>query len=242
MTTLTVNTTVIACGENFGVDMSEKKKEIKSILLKAMGIEVPASKTWSRRRIEGVERSKWGNIIRACGITGCQYKTDNPDSVKNHKAVKHGINVVWVLRRKQGWQIIAEPFLSLSVTAVTMRAHKVMKKRNTSIEKLVEEEGFMNGTTTTTTTTTTSSGPLEESGEYQKAWAWTKEEDEALGRGRLKHGTDWEKIHAIVNETGEGRTLAVRTIETQFLGIEVRFKQCTSTLRIIVRWHLREKT
>ena len=69
----------------------------------------------------------------------------------------------------------------------------------------------MNGTTTTKTKTktTTSSGPLEESGEYQKVGGWTKEEDEALGRGRLKHGTDWEKIHAIVNETGEGRTLAV---------------------------------
>ncbi|GMH57293.1 hypothetical protein TrLO_g5927 [Triparma laevis f. longispina] len=36
--TLTVNQTVTACGENFGVDMSERKKEIKSILLKAMDL------------------------------------------------------------------------------------------------------------------------------------------------------------------------------------------------------------
>ncbi|GMH47578.1 hypothetical protein TrLO_g8197 [Triparma laevis f. longispina] len=45
--------------------------------------------------IEGVERDKWGKIIRTCGVACCPYKTGKPDQLKNHKAAKHGINVVW---------------------------------------------------------------------------------------------------------------------------------------------------
>ncbi|GMH72678.1 hypothetical protein TrST_g12103 [Triparma strigata] len=43
----------------------------------------------------GLARDKWGNIIRTCGIAGCQYKTGNTTNMKNHKAAKHGIDVVW---------------------------------------------------------------------------------------------------------------------------------------------------
>ena len=42
----------------------------------------------------GLVRDKWGYIIRACGIAGCQYKTGYTSSMKNHKAAKHGIDVV----------------------------------------------------------------------------------------------------------------------------------------------------
>ena len=45
--------------------------------------------------IVGVERDKWGKVIKMCGIVGCQYKTGKPDQLKSHRAVKHGINVVW---------------------------------------------------------------------------------------------------------------------------------------------------
>ena len=40
-------------------------------------------------------RDEWGNIIRECGIAGCQYKTGKTSDMKNHKAAKHGIDVVW---------------------------------------------------------------------------------------------------------------------------------------------------
>jgi len=46
----------------------------------------------SRKR---VERNKFGNIMRPCGTAGCQFKTDSTSNIKNHKAAKHGINVVW---------------------------------------------------------------------------------------------------------------------------------------------------
>jgi hypothetical protein len=35
---ITVNQAVIACGESFGCDMKERKKEIKKLLLAAMGM------------------------------------------------------------------------------------------------------------------------------------------------------------------------------------------------------------
>lgn len=37
---------------------------------------------------------------------------------------------------------------------------------------------------------------------------WTKEEDEALTRGRLKYGDDWEKIHETEKEVLGRRTVA----------------------------------
>ncbi|GMI14350.1 hypothetical protein TrLO_g14242 [Triparma laevis f. longispina] len=48
-----------------------------------------------RQRIDGVERDKHGEIIRMCGMAGCQYKTGHGQHMKVHKAAKHGINVVW---------------------------------------------------------------------------------------------------------------------------------------------------
>ena len=48
-----------------------------------------------RQRIEGVERDKHGEIIRMCGMAGCQYKTGHDQHMKVYKAAKHGINVVW---------------------------------------------------------------------------------------------------------------------------------------------------
>ena len=61
------------------------------------GVEAPVRKrAWnSWKRIKGVERDKRGWIIRACGIADCQYKTSMSVSMKNHKAAKHGIDVVW---------------------------------------------------------------------------------------------------------------------------------------------------
>ncbi|GMH82316.1 hypothetical protein TL16_g09214 [Triparma laevis f. inornata] len=50
-----------------------------------------------------------------------------------------------VLRRERGWQAIAEPFTETSVAAVTTRAHKVLRMRNTSIFHLFEEEGLKKG-------------------------------------------------------------------------------------------------
>ncbi|GMH63744.1 hypothetical protein TrLO_g573 [Triparma laevis f. longispina] len=61
----------------------------------AGGDGVSARRKRGRQKIEGVERDKRGRIIRTCGIAGCQYKTGKPDQLKNHKATKHGINVVW---------------------------------------------------------------------------------------------------------------------------------------------------
>mmetsp|Transcript_12764 Transcript_12764/g.23345 ORF Transcript_12764/g.23345 Transcript_12764/m.23345 type:complete len:273 (+) Transcript_12764:371-1189(+) len=46
------------------------------------------------QKIEGMERDEKGQIIVACGIAGCQYK-GRLTNVKNHKAAKHGIDVVW---------------------------------------------------------------------------------------------------------------------------------------------------
>ncbi|GMH55563.1 hypothetical protein TrST_g6466 [Triparma strigata] len=43
----------------------------------------------------GLVRDKWGKIIRTCGIAGCQYKTSGTTAMKQHKAAKHGIDVVW---------------------------------------------------------------------------------------------------------------------------------------------------
>ena len=36
---------------------------------------------------------------------------------------------------------------------------------------------------------------------------WTEEEDEALRRGRLKHGNDWKKVHKTENEVFGHRKL-----------------------------------
>ncbi|GMI18349.1 hypothetical protein TrLO_g7894 [Triparma laevis f. longispina] len=59
-------------------------------------VEAPLRRAWNRyRRIEGVERVKRGYVTRTRGIAGCQYKTGKMDNMKNHKAAKHGINVVW---------------------------------------------------------------------------------------------------------------------------------------------------
>ncbi|GMH78356.1 hypothetical protein TrLO_g9995, partial [Triparma laevis f. longispina] len=57
------------------------------------GVDFPLRRsTW----VEGVERDKTGrNIIRMCGLPGCQYKTGYTNTMKKHKAAKHGINVVW---------------------------------------------------------------------------------------------------------------------------------------------------
>ena len=59
-----------------------------------MGYGVSARKH-GRPRVEGVERDKWENSIRTCGISGCKYKAGVTSSMKSHKAAKHGINVVW---------------------------------------------------------------------------------------------------------------------------------------------------
>ncbi|GMI03759.1 hypothetical protein TrVE_jg5420 [Triparma verrucosa] len=48
-----------------------------------------------------------------------------------------------VQNRERGWAVIAKPFPNLSVAAVTTRAHKVLKKRETSIEQLIRD-GFGN--------------------------------------------------------------------------------------------------
>ena len=42
----------------------------------------------------GLVRDKRGKVIRMCGIAGCQYKSGGTID-KNHKAAKHGIDVVW---------------------------------------------------------------------------------------------------------------------------------------------------
>jgi len=42
----------------------------------------------------GLVRDKEGRVIRTCGIAGCQYR-GRADHMKNHKAAKHGIDVVW---------------------------------------------------------------------------------------------------------------------------------------------------
>ncbi|GMH51597.1 hypothetical protein TrLO_g2522 [Triparma laevis f. longispina] len=51
--------------------------------------------TLARKRPHNLERDKRGNIIRACGIVGCQYKTGLLENMQRLKASKHGINVVW---------------------------------------------------------------------------------------------------------------------------------------------------
>ena len=66
-----------------------------SVASVAGGYGVSARRTWSRQRVEGVERDKRGGITRTCWIIGCQYKHGNTGLMKRHKAAKHGINVVW---------------------------------------------------------------------------------------------------------------------------------------------------
>mmetsp|Transcript_14090 Transcript_14090/g.28763 ORF Transcript_14090/g.28763 Transcript_14090/m.28763 type:complete len:102 (+) Transcript_14090:231-536(+) len=44
---------------------------------------------------DGKERDKRGQIIKVCGIDGCTYKTGITANMKNHKAAKHNIDVVW---------------------------------------------------------------------------------------------------------------------------------------------------
>ncbi|GMH98791.1 hypothetical protein TrVE_jg8870 [Triparma verrucosa] len=45
----------------------------------------------------GLVRDKWGNIVRTCGIAGCQYR-GRSSYIKTHKAAKHGIDVVWSIK------------------------------------------------------------------------------------------------------------------------------------------------
>ncbi|GMI06220.1 hypothetical protein TrVE_jg10105 [Triparma verrucosa] len=45
----------------------------------------------NRKRIEGVERDKWGKIIRPCGVGECTYKSSNTTCMKNHRESKHGV-------------------------------------------------------------------------------------------------------------------------------------------------------
>ena len=53
------------------------------------------------QKIEGMERDEKGQIIVACGIAGCQYK-GRLTNVKNHKAAKHGIDVIWYRCDQEG--------------------------------------------------------------------------------------------------------------------------------------------
>ena len=56
----------------------------------------------------GLVRDKWGNIIRVCGIAGCQYKTGQTTSMKHHKAAKHGIDVIWFSCDQDGCDYMAK--------------------------------------------------------------------------------------------------------------------------------------
>ncbi|GMH58823.1 hypothetical protein TrLO_g7995 [Triparma laevis f. longispina] len=78
--------TTAAFGEEMKVEVAEERS--------ADLITTPTRKH-SHNWVEGVERDKRGNIIRTCGIDGCEYKTGQTGSMKSHKAAKHGINVVW---------------------------------------------------------------------------------------------------------------------------------------------------
>ncbi|GMH93910.1 hypothetical protein TrST_g7945 [Triparma strigata] len=49
----------------------------------------------------GMERDKWGKIIRTCGIAGCQHRCRS-SHMKYHKASKHGIDVVWFSCDQEG--------------------------------------------------------------------------------------------------------------------------------------------
>ena len=40
------------------------------------------------QRIEGMERDRWGGIIRTCGVAGCQYKTGVTAQMKYNNAAK----------------------------------------------------------------------------------------------------------------------------------------------------------
>ena len=51
---------------------------------------------------------------------------------------------------------------------------------------------------------------------------WTEEEDEALKRGRLKHGYAWEKIRVLVNKAGDGRTLNAVKGRNQALNLALK--------------------
>ena len=57
-------------------------------------VAAPLRKRNNGRWIDGVERNKWGRILRTREIVGCQY-TGITSHMKDHKAAKHGINVVW---------------------------------------------------------------------------------------------------------------------------------------------------
>ncbi|GMI17605.1 hypothetical protein TrLO_g1881 [Triparma laevis f. longispina] len=77
-------------------DIANDDLEDDSVAGGAGGDVVSARRKWGGHNwIEGVERDKRGNAIRACGIAGCQHMTGNPVHMKNHNASKHGINVVW---------------------------------------------------------------------------------------------------------------------------------------------------
>ncbi|GMH53303.1 hypothetical protein TrST_g1261 [Triparma strigata] len=67
--------------------------------------------------VRSLGRDKRGNIIRTCGIAGCQYKTSNTAGMKYHKAARHGIDVVWFSCDQDGCDYKAKE-------AGTLKAHK----------------------------------------------------------------------------------------------------------------------
>ena len=42
-----------------------------------------------------VERDKRGQIIKACGIGDCKYRTGSSGELKRHRANRHDIDVTW---------------------------------------------------------------------------------------------------------------------------------------------------
>ncbi|GMH97414.1 hypothetical protein TrST_g12854 [Triparma strigata] len=73
-----------------GTRTKKRKKKVTEVMKE----EDTARKKKGRKKIEVVERDKWGNIVRTCEIAGCQFKTGFANDMKNHKAAKHGIDVV----------------------------------------------------------------------------------------------------------------------------------------------------
>ncbi|GMH91067.1 hypothetical protein TrST_g10009 [Triparma strigata] len=56
-----------------------------------------------------------GQIIRTCGIAGCQYKTRRQDHMKKNKAARHGIDVVWFICDQDGCDYKAKMAGSIKV-------------------------------------------------------------------------------------------------------------------------------
>ncbi|GMH92753.1 hypothetical protein TrST_g5190 [Triparma strigata] len=77
----------------------------------------------------GLVRDKRGYIIRMCGTAGCQYKTSKTTNMKNHKAAKHGIDVVWFSCDQEGCDYKAKAASNLkqhkaSVHDIDVRWHR----------------------------------------------------------------------------------------------------------------------